>query len=104
MHVSSQPLSLFIFHFISFYFSFLLDEPQAQQAIGKLSKDLHSFDIFMCWIDMLEFKQIPASSSDYRYSKIVDIYHKYIKKNAILEIGGNLLTYLALFIVLFSYS
>ena len=56
--------------------------------MGKISKDIHAFDIFMCWIDILELKQIPSTSIEYRYSKAVDIYHKYIEKNAVLEIGG----------------
>ena len=71
------------------YVSFLLDEPQAQKAMGKISKDMHAFDIFMCWIEILEFKQIPSGSTNYRYSKAVDIYHKYIEKHAVLEIGGK---------------
>ena len=37
-------------------------------------------------IDIQEFKTIPTD--DYRLSKALHIYHKYIKPGAILEIGG----------------
>ena len=40
----------------------------------------------MCWLDAHEFKSIPTD--DYRRSKAIHIYHKYIKPGAVLEIGG----------------
>lgn len=40
----------------------------------------------MCWIDIQEYKAIPTE--DYRHSKFLHIYHKYIKYGAVLEIGG----------------
>jgi serine/threonine protein kinase len=40
----------------------------------------------MCWIDIQEFKSIPTE--DYRRSKALHIYHKYIKPNAVLQVGG----------------
>ena len=42
-------------------------------------------DIFMCWIDVQEYKKIPTP--DYRRSMALHIYHKYIKPGAMLEIG-----------------
>jgi len=43
-----------------------------------------ALDVFMCWIDIQDFKSIPVES--YRRSKALHIYHKYIKTNAILQI------------------
>ena len=64
----------------------LLDDMLAQQALGAFAKKCQSLDIFMCWIDIQEFKSIPTP--DYRRSKALHIYHKYIKAGAVLEIGG----------------
>jgi len=64
----------------------LLDEPIAQNMLGRFAKKLNSLDIFMCWIDIQEFKSIPTE--DYRRSKALHIYHKYIKPNAVLQVGG----------------
>jgi len=64
----------------------LLDEPIAQRALGKYAKERKALDIFMCWIDVQEYKSIPTE--DYRRSKALHLYHKYIKENAVLEVGG----------------
>jgi hypothetical protein len=40
----------------------------------------------MCWIDCQEYKSIPTD--DFRRSKALTIYHKYIKPGAVLQIGG----------------
>lgn len=40
----------------------------------------------MCWIDVQEYKSIPTD--DYRRSKALHIYHKYIKVDSVLQIGG----------------
>lgn len=45
---------------------------------------MKALDVFMCWIDIQDFKSIPVES--YRRSKALHIYHKYIKTNAILQI------------------
>jgi hypothetical protein len=42
-------------------------------------------DIFMCWVDIQEYKSIPTEN--YRRSKALHIYHKYIKPDAILVVG-----------------
>lgn len=64
----------------------LLDEPISQNMLGRFAKKLNSLDIFMCWVDVQEFKSIPTE--DYRRSKALHIYHKYIKPNAVLQVGG----------------
>ena len=64
----------------------LLDETLGQQALGAFAKKCQALDIFMCWVDIQEFKAIPTI--DYRRSKGLHIYHKYIKPGAILEIGA----------------
>ena len=64
----------------------LLDETLGQQALGAFAKKCQALDIFMCWVDIQEFKAIPTI--DYRRSKALHIYHKYIKPGAILEIGA----------------
>jgi len=63
----------------------LLEEPMAQNYIGIFAKENQSQECFMCWIDLQEFKSIPTD--DYRRSKALHIYHKYIKAGAVLELG-----------------
>lgn len=63
----------------------MLDEAIAQQAIGKYAKQTKALDIFMCWIDIQDYKTIPVES--YRRSKALHIYHKYIKTDAVLQVG-----------------
>ena len=64
----------------------VLDEPLAQQLLGNYAKENKSLEIFMCWIDVQEYKSIPTD--DYRRSKALHIYHKYIKVDSVLQIGG----------------
>lgn len=64
----------------------LLDEPLAQRALGMYAKQVKAMEIFMCWSDIQEFKTIPTD--DYRISKALHIYHKYIKPGAILALGA----------------
>ena len=64
----------------------LLDDTYAQQKLGAFAKKCRALDIFMCWVDIQEFKAIPTI--DYRRSKALHIYHKYIKAGAVLEIGA----------------
>ena len=63
----------------------MLENPTAQNALGKFADKIHVVD-FMCWIDIQEFKSIPTDN--YRRSKALHIYHKYIDANAVLAIGG----------------
>lgn len=64
----------------------MLDDQLAQAAIFKFAKDVvKAQDIFMCWVDIQEFKSIPTEN--YRRSKALHIYHKYIKIDAVLAIG-----------------
>jgi hypothetical protein len=64
----------------------LLDDPVAQPAIFNYAKHVvMAQDIFMCWVDIQEFKSIPTES--YRRSKALHIYHKYIKQDAVLVVG-----------------
>jgi len=62
----------------------MLDEVHSQNAIANYAKTVKALDVFMCWIDIQDFKSIPVES--YRRSKALHIYHKYIKTNAILQI------------------
>ena len=63
-----------------------LEEPLAQHVLGNFAKEMKNMDIFMCWIDIQEYKFIPTD--DYRRSKALHIFHKYIKEDAVLQIGG----------------
>jgi hypothetical protein len=64
----------------------MLDDPVAQPAIFKYAKQVvMAQDIFMCWVDIQEYKTIPTDA--YRRSKALHIYHKYIKPDAILVVG-----------------
>lgn len=64
----------------------MLDDPIAEKTLGRFAKEKKCLDIFMCWIDCQEYKSIPTE--DYRRSKALHIYHKYIKPGAVLQIGG----------------
>jgi hypothetical protein len=64
----------------------MLDDPISQRMLGRFAKEKKALDIFMCWIDIQEYKAIPTV--DYRRSKALHIFHKYIKSGSILEIGG----------------
>lgn len=44
----------------------------------------------MCWIDIQEFKSIPDVTENYRISKALHIYNKYIKYSAPLRVGDLL--------------
>lgn len=64
----------------------MLDDPVAQPAIFKYAKErVMAQDIFMCWVDIQEFKSIPTEN--YRRSKALHIFHKYIKPDAVLVVG-----------------
>ena len=64
----------------------LLEDPSAQNAIARYAEQLQVLDLFMCWIDVQEYKFIPTHG--YRRSKAVHIYKKYIEVDAILSVGG----------------
>jgi hypothetical protein len=63
----------------------MLDEPLSQNALGRFAAKIQVLDIFMCWIDIQEYKSIPTAS--YQRSKALHIYQKYIKEDAVLQIG-----------------
>ena len=65
----------------------MLDEPLSQNSLGKFAAKIQVLDIFMCWIDIQEYKSIPTAS--YRRSKALHIYQKYIKEDAVLMIGST---------------
>lgn len=64
----------------------LLEEPIAQNYIGTYAREVKAQESFMCWVDVQEFKSIPTD--DYRRSKGLHIYHKYVKPGAVLQLGG----------------
>jgi len=61
----------------------LLDDPTGQHALGKYADDIQVLDVFFCWVDIQEYKFIPAES--YRRSKALHIYYKYIKEDSELS-------------------
>jgi hypothetical protein len=63
----------------------MLDEPLSHQSLGAFAKETQYLGVFMCWIDINEYKAIPTK--DYRRSKALHIYHKYIKQGSILEVS-----------------
>ncbi len=65
----------------------MLDDPFSQNAIGNHAKNIKAVEIFMCWVDIQEFKSIQKVTTAYRRSKALHIYHKYIKIDSVLEIG-----------------
>ena len=65
---------------------FILDDPMSQSYIGKYAEHLQVLDLFMCWIDIQEYKSI--LTENYRRSKALHIYKKYIEVGAELSVGG----------------
>jgi hypothetical protein len=64
----------------------MLDDPVAQPAIFKYAKQVvMAQDIFMCWVDIQEYKTIPTDA--YLRSNALHIYHKCIKPDPILVVG-----------------
>lgn len=64
----------------------LLDDPHAQPVIFKYVTEVaKAQDLFLCWMDILEFKKIP--SEGFRRTTAMTIYNKYIKPDAALVIG-----------------
>lgn len=62
----------------------MLDDPLAQNAIGTFADNGNEVH-FMCWIDIQEFKSIPTDN--YRRSKALHIYTKYLDPGCALSIG-----------------
>lgn len=56
------------------------------RSLARFAKERKAHDIFMCWLDTHEYRSIPTD--DYRRSKALHIFHKYIKPGSVLEIGG----------------
>jgi hypothetical protein len=64
----------------------LLDDPMAQHALGIYTRECHVYECFMLWVDIQEYKSIPTE--DYRRSKAMHIWNKYLKRGAPAEYGG----------------
>jgi hypothetical protein len=64
----------------------LLEEPLANYMIGQYAKKIKCFNTFLCWVDIQTYKGIPTP--DFRKSKAMHIFHKYVKQGGIMEIGG----------------
>lgn len=62
----------------------ILEDPISQNSLGRYANSIKVLDVFMCWVDIQEYKSIPSES--YRRSKALHIYHKYIKPDATLMI------------------
>ena len=66
-----------------------LDDPMLMKHVGMFGKTRKSFDCFMCWVDVQEFKSIGHGSEDYRRSKALHVYQKYLKEGALLRMGNT---------------
>ena len=64
----------------------LLDDPLAQNALGRYANSIEVLDVFMCWVDIQEYKSIPEETVNYRRSKAMHIYDKYIKEDAVMKV------------------
>ncbi|GMH92645.1 hypothetical protein TL16_g12408 [Triparma laevis f. inornata] len=64
----------------------ILAEPVCQRYLGDFAKKQYSQEAFFGWIDIQEYRSIPTP--DYRRSKLTHIYKKYIKADAILNLGS----------------
>lgn len=61
----------------------LMVDPIAQPVLGEFAKKLNCVPIFMCWIDIQEFKAVEVN--EYRLSKALNIYDKYIKQGIVFH-------------------
>jgi hypothetical protein len=64
----------------------LLDEPIAQSIIGEYAKVKFTQESFFAWTEIQEYRHIPTA--DYRRCTAMHIYEKYIKKDAVCEVGS----------------
>ncbi|GMH96890.1 hypothetical protein TrVE_jg7607 [Triparma verrucosa] len=64
----------------------LLDEPMAQAALGEYAKSKYTQESFFAWTEIQEYRHIPTA--DYRRCNAMHIYEKYIKKDAVCEVGS----------------
>jgi len=64
----------------------LMDEPLAQSVIGEYAKKKYTQESFFAWTEIQEFRHIPTA--DYRRCNAMHIYEKYIKKDAVCEVGS----------------
>ena len=63
-----------------------LDDPVLMKHVGLFGKSRKSFDCFMCWVDINEFKNIGPDAEDYKRSKAGHIFNKYLKEGAVLRL------------------
>lgn len=63
-----------------------LDDPLLMKHVGLFGKNRKSFDCFMCWVDINEFKNIGSDAEDYKRSKAGHIFSKYFKVGALLRL------------------
>jgi len=64
----------------------MLEEPLGQHYLAEFAKSENSHENFLAWIDMQEFKRIPTN--DYRRTVAKNIFQKYIKSGAVMQLGG----------------
>ena len=64
----------------------LMDEPVGQNAIGEYSKKIYSQESFFAWVEIQEYRHIPTV--DYRRSIAMHIFEKYVKKDAVCQVGS----------------
>ena len=67
-----------------------LEDPFLTKHLGLFGKSRQKFESFMCWIDIQEFKLIATGANDYRRSKALQIYHKYLKEGAQLSLPAHI--------------
>mmetsp|Transcript_13869 Transcript_13869/g.44387 ORF Transcript_13869/g.44387 Transcript_13869/m.44387 type:complete len:755 (+) Transcript_13869:64-2328(+) len=64
----------------------ILSEPLGQKFLGEFAKSENSQENLFAWIDMEEYKQIPTH--DFRLCVARNIFKKYIKEKAVMQLGG----------------
>ena len=63
----------------------ILEDPACQRRLGAYAKEIRSQEAFFSWIDIQEYRGIPTP--DYRRSKLMHIFRKYVKREATLSLS-----------------
>src|SRR5438132_1432247 len=63
-----------------------LDDPHLMQKLGQYAIGTEHIDIFMCWVEVQEYKGINPETIDFQRGKALHIYNKYMKHGSELYV------------------
>jgi hypothetical protein len=61
-----------------------LEDPSLLEKFAVVAKQRGKLGLLLCWVEVLEYKVITAQSLNMKLSKANNLYHKYVKEDAVL--------------------